>query len=152
MRKCLLLFVISLSSINSFAQDDAKTAVKKTIERFFEGFHAQDSLIMKEVVYNQVVLQTTAQNKDGQTVFKTDEISALYKNIVAIPKTVNFNEKLISWDINVDRTMANAWVGYEFWLNGSLSHCGVNAFQLVNFNGLWKIVYLIDTRDKEGCE
>ena len=152
MRKSIVLFLISLLSLNSFAQDDAKTAVKKTIERFFEGFHAKDSLLMKEEVFDQVVLQTTAKNKEGNTILKTDKIGALYKNIATIPNTVSFNEKLTSWDIKVDRTMANAWVGYEFWLNGALSHCGVNSFQLINFDGKWKIIYLIDTRGKEGCE
>jgi hypothetical protein len=47
--------------------------------------------------------------------------------------------------------MANAWVGYEFWLNGNFSHCGINSFQMVNFDGDWKIIYLIDTRGRDGC-
>ncbi|MEM9869076.1 MAG: nuclear transport factor 2 family protein, partial [Bacteroidota bacterium] len=34
---------------------------------------------------------------------------------------------------------------------GTFSHCGINSFQMVNFGGEWKIIYLIDTRGKEGC-
>jgi len=75
----------------------------------------------------------------------------LYESIVSIPDSLAFEEKLTSWSIQVDHTMANAWVGYEFWLNGALSHCGINSFQLVNFNGTWKIIYLIDTRARAGC-
>ncbi len=48
--------------------------------------------------------------------------------------------------------MANVWAPYEFYLNNDFSHCGVNSFQLF-FDGIqWKIIYLIDTRRKQGCK
>ncbi len=47
--------------------------------------------------------------------------------------------------------MANAWTPYEFWYNGNFSHCGVNSFQLIKKDEKWKIIYLVDTRRKEGC-
>ena len=100
---------------------------------------------------NEIVLQTTGRNAEGKTQFRTEEFSKFLKSIVGIPETTKFEEKLTSFSIQVDRTMANAWVGYEFWLNGEFSHCGINSFQLINFDGEWKIIYLIDTRGKEGC-
>ena len=121
------------------------------MEGFFEAFHNQDSIAMKSYVGDNVVLQTTGRNKEGKTMFRTTPISKLYASIVSIPDSVAFEEKLTSWSIQVDRTMANAWVGYEFWLNGEFSHCGINSFQMVNFDGEWKIIYLIDTRGKAGC-
>jgi hypothetical protein len=56
------------------------------------------------------------------------------------------------YNIQIDGAMANAWTSYEFWVNGSFSHCGVNSFQLFKDEGAWKIIYLIDTRRKEGCQ
>jgi hypothetical protein len=44
--------------------------------------------------------------------------------------------------------MAHAWTPYEFYINGKLSHKGVNAFTLYKDDGQWKIVHLIDTRRK----
>ena len=146
----LLLFFFSIT-LNVNAQADDKAAVKKVVETFFDGFHKQDSIIMKSVVGNQVVLQTTGRNKEGKTMFRTEKIEKLYSSIVGIPDSISFQEKLTSWSIQVDRTMANAWVGYEFWLNGEFSHCGINSFQMVNFDGEWKIIYLIDTRGRAGC-
>ena len=125
--------------------------VKQVIEAFFEGFHKQDSTIIKSTVADEIVLQTTGRSPDGKTLFKTEEFSEFLKSIVGIPETTKFEEKLTSFSIQVDRTMANAWVGYEFWLNGEFSHCGINSFQLIDFDGAWKIIYLIDTRGKEGC-
>lgn len=128
-----------------------KMAVKKTIETFFEAFHAQDSVTLRNLVADDIVLQTTARNQEGKTIFRTQDFGAFLRSIVSIPDSVAFEEKLTSWSIQVDRTMANAWVGYEFWLNGNFSHCGINSFQLINFDGEWKIIYLIDTRGRAGC-
>jgi hypothetical protein len=125
--------------------------VQKVVETFFEGFHKQDSVLMKSVLADEVVLQTTGRNKEGKTMFKNEKIEKLITSITSIPDSISFEEKLTSWSIQVDRTMANAWVGYEFWLNGNFSHCGINSFQMVNFDGDWKIIYLIDTRGREGC-
>lgn len=148
----LLILGVSMQAQVSDASDVAsKEAVKKVIETFFEGFHKQDSTIINSTVADQVVLQTTGRNPQGKTMFRTEEFSKFINSIISIPDSIQYEEKLTSFSIQVDRTMANAWVGYEFWLNGNFSHCGINSFQLVNFDGEWKIIYLIDTRGKEGC-
>ena len=133
------------------AQNIETKAVQKVVETFFEGFHKQDSVLMKSVLADNVILQTTGRDKEGKTLFSNEKIEKLITSITSIPDSVSFEEKLISWSIQVDRTMANAWVGYEFWINGNFSHCGINSFQMVNFDGDWKIVYLIDTRGRAGC-
>ncbi|MEM1258389.1 MAG: nuclear transport factor 2 family protein [Bacteroidota bacterium] len=148
----VVLVTVFLLSVQGFrAQDSDKEAVRKVVEGFFEAFHNQDSIAMKSFVADDVLLQTTGRNKQGQTQFRSQPIEKLYESIVSIPDSVQFKEKLTSWSIQVDRTMANAWVGYEFWLNGNFSHCGINSFQMVNFDGVWKIIYLIDTRGRAGC-
>jgi len=151
MKKVISLVLCFISFAVVTAQEDEKAAVKKVVETFFEGFHKQDSVLMKSVLADDVVLQTTGRNKEGKTLFSNEKIEKLITSITSIPDSVSFEEKLISWSIQVDRTMANAWVGYEFWINGNFSHCGINSFQMVNFDGDWKIVYLIDTRGRAGC-
>ncbi|MEM9869366.1 MAG: nuclear transport factor 2 family protein [Bacteroidota bacterium] len=151
MRIAFIVFLMFFPLFSLQSQMDEKALVKETIEGFFEAFHQQDSVGMKSFVAENVVLQTTGFDKTGKTVLQTTPIGKLYESIVSIPDSIEFQEKLTSWSIQVDRTMANAWVGYEFWLNGTFSHCGINSFQMVNFGGEWKIIYLIDTRGKEGC-
>ncbi|WP_228235826.1 nuclear transport factor 2 family protein [Allomuricauda sp. M10] len=150
----LILFLLAVT-VNaqgpSPSEEETKQKIQGVIETFFDGFHKQDSTIIKSTVADNVVLQTTAKNPQGKTLFKIEEFSKFLKSIVSIPDSVKFEEKLTSFSIQIDRTMANAWVGYEFWLNDTFSHCGIDSFQLVDFDGEWKIVYLIDTRGKEGC-
>ncbi len=148
----LLFFSFGLNAQSSQTLSDSEEQqIKQVVETFFEGFHKQDSTIIKSTVADNVVLQTTGRNAEGKTQFRNEEFSQFLKSIVSIPDSIKFQEKLTSFSIQVDRTMANAWVGYEFWLNDKFSHCGINSFQMVNFDGEWKIIYLIDTRGKEGC-
>ncbi|TMM56963.1 nuclear transport factor 2 family protein [Maribacter algarum] len=150
--KQILSLCLFLLSINICAQDAEKYAVQKTIEAFFEGFHLQDSVAIKETVVKEVILQTLSKDSLGKHYVRTEDFSKFIKNIVSISETTKFQETIKSYSIQVDGPMANAWTAYEFHVNDKFSHCGVNSFQLVKQEDAWKIIYLIDTRRKEGCE
>lgn len=150
--KTYVFALFSIISLQLAAQESEEIAVQKTIEAFFEGFHAQDSTKIKQTVANTIILQTIAKDKENSEFVKTENLGKFLKSIVSIPKTTKFQEKLLSFNIKVDGAMANAWTPYEFWVNDALSHCGVNSFQLFKQGADWKIIYLIDTRRKEGCQ
>ncbi|MFT2543406.1 hypothetical protein ACMWP9_36050, partial [Escherichia coli] len=67
-----------------------------------------------------------------------------------IPKNMA-DERIVFDVVKIDADLAIVWTPYQFYRNGTFSHCGVNSFQLVRLNGRWKIQYLIDTRRKTGC-
>ncbi len=150
--KLLLIFGILLLTMHSSAQDSEQYAVQKTIEAFFNGFHQQDSIAIKKTVANGIILQTIAKDSSGKNYVKTEDFSTFIKSIIGIPETMKFKETIKSYAIQVDGPMANAWTAYEFHVDDAFSHCGVNSFQLLKQEDAWKIIYLIDTRRKEGCE
>jgi len=151
MKQILTLIFLLFISV-SFAQESEELKVQKTIEDFFEGFHKQDSLLIKQATIEGVIAQTVGTKKDGTTSMRTEDFGKFLESIVSIPDSIHFQEKLLSFNIQVDGAMANAWTPYEFWYNDAFSHCGVNSFQLFKQNGEWKIIYLIDTRRRKGCE
>jgi len=145
---CILL-IFGYSLIN--AQDNEKKSIMKTIDTFFNGFHNQDSMVIKSAVSPDIIMQTIGKDKEGSSVVKTSDFNIFLKSIVSIPDTTKFQEKLLSYEIVVDGDMAHAWTPYEFWINDAMSHCGVNSFQLHKQEGVWRIIYIIDTRRREGC-
>ncbi|MFS4468209.1 nuclear transport factor 2 family protein [Maribacter sp. 2210JD10-5] len=144
---CLLIFI----NITS-AQTAEQSKIQKTIETFFDAFHAQDAEAMKDIVDKDVILQTIGKNREGKQNIRTENFEDLIKSITSIPDSVAFQERILDYSIQVDGAMANAWTPYEFWLNETFHHCGVNSFQLFKEENDWKIIYLIDTRRREGCE
>lgn len=149
----ILLYLLLLIATQIFAQQSkAENDVKTAVDTFFEGFHKGDTTLMKSVMMDKVVLQTAITNSSGKNKLLATDLSELLTAVVKRPANQKWDERLLDYTIKVDGTMANAWTPYEFWYNGNFSHCGVNSFQLFNDNGTWKIMYLIDTRRKKGCE
>jgi hypothetical protein len=144
----LLLFCISLSAQS---QESENENVKQTIISFFEAFHKQDTTALKSMAKGNIKMQSISVNKEGETVLQESKYDDFVRNIASIPQGRIFEEKLLSFTINVDGEMANAWTPYEFWYNGKFSHCGVNSFQLIKEEDTWKIIYLVDTRRREEC-
>ncbi|MGB5668886.1 MAG: nuclear transport factor 2 family protein [Maribacter sp.] len=150
--KLILLFVWLFALNIITAQESEKKAVQKTIETFFDGFHKQDSMLIKQTVSENIIVQTIGKNKEGNSVIRNEDFGKFLKSIASIPDTLQFKEKLMSFNIQVDGAMANAWTPYEFWMNNTFHHCGVNSFHLFKDENAWKIIYLIDTRRKEDCQ
>lgn len=151
MQKLIITLVLLMFISSVKAQDTATEDVKKTIETFFEGFHKGDTVLMRSVMMDKVLMQTAFKNKEGKDILVTDEPGKLIKAIGSRPDDQKWDERILAYSIQVDGNMANAWTDYEFWFNGKFSHCGVNSFQLFNEDGNWKIIYLIDTRRRKGC-
>lgn len=148
MRFLVGLFIL-LGAANSIAQKEGEEAVQRTIERFFEGFHAQDSVLIKGTVAKDIILQTVAKDPSGRSYLKKEDFGDFLKSLLGIPKTTEFEERLLSLTIQVDGDLAHVWTPYEFWINGNFSHRGANSFELLKEDGIWKIIYLVDTRRKE---
>lgn len=129
----------------------AVDSVKQTIDKLFQAMKAADGNMMQECFADSAILQTIGRDKTGATVIKTESVSAFTKMISTIAK--NSADERITYDVvKTDANLATAWTPYKFYLNGQFSHCGVNSFQLIRINGVWKIQYLIDTRRKQACE
>ncbi|GEC78676.1 nuclear transport factor 2 family protein [Flavobacterium aquatile] len=142
--KKIVFFLILIFSGSVHAQNQE---VQKTIETFFEAFHAKDTVKLKSICSDKIFLQSIQENAKGGKL--SDELaSEFYKSIASIPANFNFQEKILNYSIQVDGTMAHAWTPYEFYINDKLSHKGVNAFTLFKENEVWKIIYVIDTRRK----
>lgn len=147
MRKILVVLAV-FTSIGSQAQNQE---IQKVVENFFEAFHAKDSLKLKALCDETMILQSILENEKG-TKLSNENPKTFFKSIASIPAELKFQEKILSYAIQVDGSMAHAWTPYEFYVNGKLSHKGVNAFTLYKKNtpenSGWKIVHLIDTRRK----
>ncbi|KAF2518763.1 nuclear transport factor 2 family protein [Flavobacterium salilacus subsp. salilacus] len=145
MKRVILLSVLFITTLLSAQESD----VKKAIITFFEGMHTADTLKMKSVCAEGLLLQSVAEAKTGNSL-TTDTAQEFYKSIATIPSHIRIEERLLSYDIQIDGAMAHAWTPYEFYINDRLSHGGVNSFTLFNDNGTWKIIYIIDTRHKSN--
>jgi hypothetical protein len=151
-----LLILGSLAFIQpTFAQkqkpEDPEKAIKTTINRFFEGLEKGDTAVLKSACTPNMILQTYMADKDGKMQLYT-EAFAEFLNLVVAPSPDQYDERIKFEAIHAEKSLANAWIPYSFYINGKRSHCGTNSFQLIKTSEGWKIQYIIDTRRKQGCE
>ncbi len=143
MRK-VLLTMLFLSCFSGNAQE---SDVKAAIMTFFDGLQTKDTLKINSVISKEMVLHSIAEMPGGGK-FSAEKASEFTKSVLSIPAGLKIEERILSYDIHIDGSLATAWTPYEFYVNDKLSHRGVNSFQLFKDNGQWKIVYIIDTRRK----
>lgn len=151
--KNLFLLLILFTGLTSFGQTSQEEAeAKKVVTDFFEAFHKQDSVALRNLAHPTVTMQSIGANAEGKTKLSSSSYGNFLKSIASIPSTTKFEEKLHGFEIKVNGPLAHVITPYTFHINGKLNHCGVNSFTLVKEDAEWKIAYLIDTRKREGCD
>lgn len=144
MQRIFLLSLIFLISFNLKAQE--REAVKATIDSFFSCLHRGDSIQMAEIMSPTATMRSLTPRGVQSTPLET------FLMAIARPRPNKWEEKLWSYQINIDGDMATAWTDYTFYLDSVQSHCGVNQFLLIKSASKgWEIQDIIDTRRKEGC-
>lgn len=152
MKKFIIALLILVNTAVFAQNNSSENTPEQLVKEFFEAFHEQDTLALREFAYPGAKLESVSKDAEGNTKLSSDDYSKFLKSIASIPVEASFEEKLHEFRIEENGLLATVTTPYSFFYNGSFSHCGVNSFQLVKFNGEWKIVYLIDTRTKENCD
>lgn len=143
MRHLLILLFFGFS-LSISAQEKE---IKQSISIFFDGLQTADTLKIQTVCHKEMKLQSIMEkNAVGTLSFETNE--EFFKSIASIPKNLKIEERILSYKIQIDGSMAQVWTPYEFYVNEKLSHIGTNSFTLLLENNIWKIVHIIDTRRK----
>ena len=152
MNKHLLIPLLMLSILNLKAQEQNDTIlINQTINQLFEGMKTGDSNLVRDAFHNDVKMQTIFTTKTGDTKLRDENLQG-FLIAVGTPHEGVWNEKITKTHIQMDAQMAHAWTNYEFYVDDKFIHCGVNSFQLVKLNNVWKIIYLVDTRRVKGCK
>ena len=144
------LLVLSLCLVLPLmAQKEEKSekAIKAVINQFFEGLEKGDTALLKSTCTGQPVLQTYMADRDGKWQVFTENFSE-FVTFVGTPTKDKYKEQIEFDAVLSEASLASVWTPYKFYLNGKISHCGTNSFQLVKMEDGWKIQYILDTRRK----
>jgi hypothetical protein len=152
-RFLLLLALLLVAPAAAFAQDwdtnaDDEAAVLATVTELWDAMRAGDSSRVRALIHPEAI---------GYSVGIRDGAVQLYKDtpedfITAIgtPHDEVFDERVSNDEVRLDGPFATYKADYEFWLGERRSHCGVDAFHLVETEAGWQIFVLSDTR--RACE
>jgi len=149
--KCFLVSLTSLIFSILVNAQTAEDSVKSVVNNLFTAMKNADVALFKSTFSDSAVLQTITRNKEGKMRVITESVEE-FANFVGSLKKDSADERIQFEIVKIDGPLAIVWTPYNFYHNGKFSHCGVNSFQLVRLDGIWKIQYLIDTRRRQGCK
>lgn len=121
-----------------------------TLSNLFDGIKNGDTSLVKAVFHPYARMFSIRVDGDAQSATSKIEVDR-FVAAVGAKGEAKWEEKIWSYDIRIDGPLATAWTEYSFFRNDQLSHCGVNAFQLVRNEDAWKIIQVIDTRRSTAC-
>lgn len=128
------------------AQDEA--GVLTVIEQVFDGMRNADPASV-EAVFAESARFAVLDARNGPASIRSQDVDGWIEAIGSSGGA--WDEQIYDVEIKVDGPMASAWTPYTFYLNGEISHCGVNSIELLRDADGWKITQLSDTRHAEAC-
>jgi len=130
-----------------------RAEIMKPVQTLFRAMELGDSSMLSEAFYSQARLATVSLTEDLQFRALTFENSTqLFKKAIAGEKKEPYHEPVYDVKIQSDGIFAQVWARYAFYIGNNFHHCGIDTFQLIKTEGVWKIFYLADTRQIKDCK
>ncbi len=123
--------------------------VKAVVQTLFDAMRSADSARLHTLFTDNAQLKTV---QTSPRVMLREESVEAFIRAVGAPRKEVWDERIFDVEVKIDGELAMVWAKYEFYVDTSFSHCGVNLFQLLKQNGEWKIFSVTDTRRKSPCE
>lgn len=123
---------------------DSVTAV---VQEFFRAMQARDSAGLRSTITPDATAWaiTSGSNKTPAARPLSDFPADLVRG------DRRLLERMWTPTVLVHRETAVVWTPYDFHVNGTFSHCGVDAFSLVRGEGRWRIAAITYTVERQGC-
>jgi hypothetical protein len=146
----IVVALCATTIVTSSRAQSAQDSVKAAVNLLFTGMIQSDAAKIRSSFTDSAILQSIVE-KDGKTRTRTENVEEFAQSISKLEKGVA--DERIRFDvIKIDGPLAIVWAPYSFYYKGQLNHCGVDSFQMLLVDGVWKIQYLVDTRRKQPCQ
>jgi hypothetical protein len=121
--------------IHLFDADSA--AVVGAVNSVLEAINTRDGELLRRVMMPDA--QIVANRPGGSP--STSTVAEMAVGIADPPQA--FTERM--WDprVHVDGPIAALWAPYDFYRDGTFSHCGIDAFHLLRVDGAWRVQSLV---------
>jgi hypothetical protein len=142
----LLIGVVCATAGPAAAQDE--TGALAAVDRIFEGMRTADADMVRALFASDArfaMLDTRAQ----PTSVRVQDVEGWLSGIGE--SGGSWDEQVYDVEAHVDGSMASVWAPYTFYLDGEISHCGINSIELLYDAEGWKVTQISDTRRRESC-
>jgi hypothetical protein len=123
-------------------QIEDRTEVLATVRALFQALGDRD-VVRLEAHFLPQALTTAIRSGAGAEFPRIQTLPEVLESIAAV--TVPMTERIWDPEVRVDGDVASLWAPYDFYVDGSFSHCGHDAVHLVRVDGRWRVLSLTYT-------
>ena len=142
----LALCLAALAAAPASAQEPPGPG--EVVALLFRHMKAKDADAMQALMHPDARLVTTSV-RNGAPVAGVMPVDRWIQGVRS--STRELHERIHDTRVDVSGGLASVWTRYDLYVDGALSHCGVDHVLLVLNPGGWRIIHLADTRTTEGC-
>lgn len=146
-----LLAAVCLFAPGTGTAQDAEGEVAGVVDALFEAMREADSAKVRSLFHPELERIGSSGFRDSTPVVRFGTIESFIES-VGSHQPGELDERIGEPSIRIDDALATVFTPYQLYYKGHLSHCGVNVFQIARSGDEWRIVGLIDTRRRAGCE
>ncbi|HZD76893.1 MAG TPA: nuclear transport factor 2 family protein [Acidobacteriaceae bacterium] len=114
-------------------------AVLAPIQAMFAGMSARDAAAIKKPTLPNGIMVLMRDGKPMQMTFED------FATRVGKPGKSQIEERIHDPLVKIDNDLAVVWAPFDFYIDGKVSHCGTDLFNLVRQDGQWLIASVADT-------
>lgn len=144
-----LFFLVTPLGVHAGDQRE-REAVLAAIDALFAALATKDAKAFAALVLEDGMTYAQVHQPDG-----TVKLSARSnrEHLEALGASSDrMQERYSDPTVLIHESIAVVWTPYEFRLNGKLSHCGLDVFELLKVGGAWKIGNAMWTAEPAGCQ
>ena len=131
------------------AQTVEEKAVVQVVEQMFAALKAGDTAGMRATLHPAArIIQTGT--REAVPFHRVNSVDDFLKAIGGATGR-GLEERIYHPEVRIDDNLATVWLHYDFLVGGQLSHCGVDAYQLIRVPEGWRILQIVDTQRRQGC-
>jgi hypothetical protein len=127
------------------AASTADLKPEAVVQKLFDAMAARDALAAKDLFVPDAALFSVSPTGKASKMPLLDFLNAIGSG------KAQWLERIWDSSVLVHGAIAVVWAPYDFHNNGAFSHCGYDSISLLKTNAGWKISYISDTRETEGC-
>jgi len=122
--------------------------VRAAVDQIFAGMRTSNSQLVRDVFAPEARF-AVINARNGPASIRSQAVDGW---LGAIGESEGkWDEQVYDVEAQVDGNMASARVPYTLYLDGEISHCGINSIELLRDADGWRVTQLSDTRKQYMC-
>lgn len=137
MRTLIVLLLLLNPAVPALAQGTGdQEAVLKAVQTFFDTMTSKDVDGARAILVPQGRFHAMRM-RDGKLDMRSFSNEEYLSQLASSKQKMR--ERMWTPAVRIHGLIATVWTPYDFWIDGKLSHCGIDAFDLIKTEEGWKL-------------